>query len=434
MNSQKSNKAAEESGLCLKGGRLVGPDHMDQQADVWITEGVIQGIGEAPADFNGRSLDCRGKIIIPGLFDMHVHLREPGFEEKETIQSGADAAMAGGFTGVACMPNTQPVIDNRAQIEFIRRQARDHIVDVYPVGAVTKGSNGEELTEMGDMADAGAVAFSDDGKPVARSGLLRNALEYSRMLGKPVIDHCEELTLSGSGGMNEGAESTRLGLRGIPSISEDVMVARDLLVAEYTGGPLHIAHVSTEGSVRLIREARARGVKVTAETCPHYLVLTEEAVREYNTYAKMKPPLRTERDRQALVQGIQDGTLDVIATDHAPHTIDDKDTEFDSAAFGIIGLETALGVILTRLVQEKIIDMHQLVDKMSLNPRRILGLEIPGFIKGLKANFTVLDPEKPWVVDANEFLSRARNTPFNGWNLTGKAVGIINGTGIWWNV
>ncbi|HHS12387.1 MAG TPA: dihydroorotase [bacterium] len=433
MNSQNQNKAAKESSLCLKGGRLVGAGDKDQQADIWIRDGVIQGIGEAPCDFKGRNIDCRGKIIIPGLFDMHVHLREPGFEDKETIQSGADAAMAGGFTGLACMPNTQPVIDNRAQIEFIRRQARDHIVDVHPIGAVSKGLNGKELTEMGDMAGAGAVAFSDDGKPVERSGLLKNALEYSRMLGRPVIDHCEDLTLSESGGMNEGAESTRLGLKGIPSISEDVMVARDLLVAEYTDGPLHIAHVSTAGSVRLIREAKARGVKVTAETCPHYLVLTEEAVREYNTRAKMKPPLRTEKDRKALVQGIQDGTLDVIATDHAPHTIDDKDTEFDSAAFGIIGLETALGVILTRLVQEKIIDIRQLVEKMSLNPRRILGLDLPGFKKGLKANFTVLDPEKPWVVNANEFLSRARNTPFNGWKLNGKAVGVVNGTGIWWN-
>jgi len=414
--------------LLLRGGRLLDPaSGLDRVADMVVKKDVIETVGTVKSEgFKGKVMDCAGKVICPGLIDMHVHLREPGFEDRETIVTGCRAAMAGGFTAVCCMPNTHPPVDNRAQVEFIRERAGGLLVDVHPVAAVTVARKGEMLTEMGDLVDAGAVAFSDDGAPVATAALMRRALEYASMFGHPVIDHCEDLQMSGDGVMNEGSVSTLLGLKSIPTISEDIIAARDILIAEYTGGPLHIAHVSSAGTVRLIRDAKARGVSVTAETCPHYLVMTDEDVRTFDTNTKMKPPLRSRADQEALVTGLQDGTIDVIASDHAPHRIQDKQTEYDAAAFGIIGLETSLGLILTHLAGKNNMGLDRIVEKMAVLPRKILGLPETPLKEGAKANLTVIDPDIKWTVDRDSFLSKSRNCPFNGWALTGRSMAVIN--------
>ena len=420
--TQKADK------ILFKGGRILDPaSKLDRTCDLSISKGKIDDIGTVDADaFKGVVIDCQGKVIIPGLIDIHVHLREPGKEDAETIATGCRAAMAGGFTGICCMPNTHPVIDDRSHVEFIKERSRGFLVDVHPIGAVTKGQHGEELTEMGDMIEAGAVGFSDDGVPVRNAAILRRALEYAKMFSHPIIDHCEDLSLSEGGAMNEGFVSTVLGMRGIPPVSEDVHVARDLLIAEYTQGPLHIAHVSTQGAVRMIREAKQRGVNVTAETCPHYLVLTDEAVRSFDTYTKMKPPLRTEEDRQALLEGLKDGTIDVIASDHAPHTIEHKQTEYDAAAFGIVGLETMLGLILTHLVAKKVIGLKDIINRMSIIPRKILNLPEVAIEKEKTANLTLIDPNISWTVDKARFLSKSFNSPFHGWELKGKSLGVVN--------
>ncbi len=414
--------------VLLRRGRLLDTaSGLDRVADLVVVDGNIEKIGRVDVKgFDGKVVECEGKVVVPGLVDMHVHLREPGREDEETIASGCRAAMAGGFTAVCCMPNTDPPIDSRGHVEFIRERSEGFLVDVHPVGAVTKGQRGEELTEMGDMVDAGAVGFSDDGYPVRDARILRRALEYAQMFGCPIIDHCEELSLSGEGVMNEGSVSTVLGLQGIPSISEEVCVARDLLVAEYTGGLLHIAHVSTEGAVGLIREAKKRSVRVTAETCSHYLVLTDEAVRSFDTNTKMKPPLRVEKDRMALLKGLKDGTLDVIASDHAPHAVEEKETEYDAAAFGIVGLETAVGLVMTHLVGKGVLTFEQVIEKMAIHPRRILNLPESQIEKGQPANFTILDPEQKWTVDKMKFQSKSRNTPFDGWELKGRCFGVFN--------
>ena len=414
--------------LLLKGGRVLDPvSGLDAVTDIFIDKGKIQKIGSVNTQsFSGKVIDCKDKLVVPGLIDMHVHLREPGREDTETIQSGCQAAMAGGFTAVCCMPNTDPPIDCRGQVEFIKERAEGLLVDVYPVAAVTVGRKGEQLTEMGELVEAGAVGFSDDGTHVKHSGILRRALEYAKMFGHPIIDHCEDPFLSENGVMNEGFTSTILGLPGIPSISEEIDVARDLLMAQFTGGSIHIAHVSTGRSVQLIREAKSRGVSVTAETCPHYLVLTDEAVRTFDTNTKMKPPLRSETDRDALIEGIKDGTIDVIASDHAPHAVEEKDTEYDAAAFGIIGLETIVGLMLSHFVSKGILTIEQMLEKMATNPRKILGLEPCAIKEGENANLTVIDPDYNWKVDKNCFLSKSRNTPFDGWELNGKAVGVLN--------
>ena len=414
--------------LLLKGGRILDPvSRLDAVTDLFIDKGKIQKIGSVnTSSFNGKMIDCKDKLILPGLIDMHVHLREPGREDTETIQSGCKAAVAGGFTAVCCMPNTDPPIDCRGQVEFIKERAEDLLVDVYPIAAVTMGRKGGQLTEMGELVEAGAVGFSDDGTHVKNSGILRRALEYAKMFGRPIIDHCEDPFLSEEGVMNEGYNSTILGLPGIPSISEEVDVARDLLMAEYTGGSIHIAHVSTKRSVQLIREAKSRGVSVTAETCPHYLLLTDEAVRTFDTNTKMKPPLRNEMDQKALIEGIQDGTIDVIASDHAPHAVEEKDTEYDAAAFGIVGLETIVGLMLTHFVNKKIITIEQMLEKMDTNPRKILGLPPCTIKEGGGGDLTIVDTDCQWKVDKNLFLSKSRNTPFHGWELKGKAVGVLN--------
>lgn len=411
--------------LLIKNGRVIDPaNRIDERLDLLVSEGKIANVGRPGTikQDNAHVIEAGGRLVVPGLIDMHVHLREPGFEYKETIQTGAAAARAGGFTAICCMPNTKPVNDNRAVTEFILSQAaRAACVNVFPIGAITKSLSGEELAEMGELHGAGCIAVSDDGRPVMNSALMRRAMEYSKIFDIPVISHCEDTALSGRGVMNEGFTSTELGLAGIPRAAEEVMAARDILLAELTGCRLHIAHVSTSGSVRLIREAKARGVRVTAETCPHYFTLTEDAVRGYNTMAKMNPPLRTAEDVAAVKQGLKDGSIDAIATDHAPHALDEKAAEFDSAPFGIVGLETALGLSLG-LVQEGVLDYSDLIERLSLAPARILGLKKGTLSLGADADITIIDPGMRWRVNASDFKSRSRNTPFEGWDLTGKAI------------
>ncbi|HET6365189.1 MAG TPA: dihydroorotase [Nitrospirota bacterium] len=415
--------------ILIKNGHIIDPaNKVDEKLDVLVSDGKISRLGKPgslPANGN-QVIDAAGKFVVPGLIDMHVHLREPGFEYKETIATGTAAAKAGGFTSVCCMPNTNPVNDNRSVTEFILAQARNASAQVFPIGAVTKGSKGEELAEMGELHAAGCVAISDDGKPVMNASIMRRAMEYSRIFDMLIISHCEDSTLSFKGVMNDGIVSTELGLRGIPRAAEDVMTARDISLAELTGGRLHIAHVSTAGSVRLIRDAKSRGVKVTAETCPHYFSLTEEAVRGYNTLAKMNPPLRTVDDVAAVKQGLKDGTIDVIATDHAPHAMDEKSGEFDYAPFGIVGLETALGLAL-KLVQEGALSLAEAIRKLSVNPALILKLDKGTLSLGADADMTMIDSNVDWTVDASQFKSKSKNTPFDGWKLRGKAVRTIVG-------
>jgi dihydroorotase len=374
-----------------------------------------------------RTINADGLFVIPGLIDMHVHLREPGYEHKETIKTGTAASIRGGFTTVCCMPNTYPINDNASVTEFIiRKAALEGLCTVLPIGAITKGQKGKELVEMGTMKDQGCVAFSDDGLPVMNSLIMRRALEYSKAFGLPIISHCEDLTLSEDGVMSEGLLSMTLGLKGIPAEAEQIMVFRDILLAELTRGKLHIAHVSTGGSVKLIRDAKKRGVNVTAETCPHYFSLTEDAVKDYDTNAKVNPPLRTKRDMDVIKEGLKDGTIDVIATDHAPHNRDEKLREFDLAPSGISGLETALGLSM-RLVDEGVLTMNQLVEKMSSNPARILGISSKGtFKRGSDADVTILDTRKEGMVEAEKFISKGKNTPFDKWTLKGIPVMTIS--------
>lgn len=415
--------------ILIKNGHVIDPaNKVDEKLDVLVTDGKIAKLAKpgSLSDNSAQVIDASGRLVVPGLVDMHVHLREPGFEYKETIATGTAAARAGGFTSVCCMPNTNPVNDSRSVTEFILAQARSASARVFPVGAITKGSKGEELTEMAELHTAGCLAVSDDGKPLMNAAIARRAMEYSRIFDMLVISHCEDSSLSDKGVMNEGVVSTELGLRGIPRSAEDVMTGRDISLAELTGCRLHIAHVSTAGSVRLVRDAKSRGVKVTAETCPHYFSLTEEAVRGYNTMAKMNPPLRIADDVAAIKQGLKDGTIDVIATDHAPHALDEKSGEFDYAPFGIVGLETALGLTL-KLVEEGIISLTELVRKLSLNPATVFKLDKGTLAIGADADITIIDPNLEWNVDASLFRSKSKNTPFNGWKLKGKAIQTIVG-------
>jgi len=431
MNSKRIDE--EFDMLLLKKAHIIEPfSDTDETTDILIEDKKIKKISKNITK-DCRTIDCQDKVIVPGLMDMHTHLREPGYEYKETVATGAEAAMAGGFTAIACMPNTNPVLDSRGHIEFIKKQAQRFLVDVYPIGAVTKGSAGEELTEMEDMINAGAIGFSDDGRPIEKASILRSSLEYSKFLNTRIIDHCEDLNLSGEGVMNEGYYSTLLGLNPIPSLSEDIMVMRDVLIAEFTRTPIHIAHVSTKGSVKIIEDAKNRGVPVTAETCPHYLILTDKDLTTYDTNKKMKPPLRTEEDQEAVIDGLKRGVIDVIASDHAPHHFDEKDVEFDLAAFGIIGLETIVGLILTHFVDKEIFSLKDFIEKMSVRPREILNLPLIKIEENSPANLTILDLNKKWKVDKNLFKSKSRNTPFHGWELKGKSSGVINNGKIYLN-
>lgn len=411
--------------LVIRNGRVIDPvNGIDGKMHLCCADGRIAVVGdEVPAEFNDAlSIDAAGRWVVPGLVDMHVHLREPGREDKETIASGTRAAAAGGFTAVACMPNTQPALDEESKIRYVIRRGEGCPCRIYPVGAITKGLEGEELAPMGEMIQAGARAVSDDGKSVALSNIMRNALNYSKSYNIPVICHCEDVTLSQKGHMNEGMFSTRVGIRGIPVIAEEIFVARDLLLAEYTNARIHIAHVSTVGSVRLIRNAKARGVQVSAETCPHYIALIDEDIGMYDTNKKMNPPLRTAADRDAVIEGLADGTIDVIASDHAPHVPEEKDVEFEAAAFGVIGLETSFGVINTFLVRNRILSPVQLVERMSVNPNRVLGTGGGTLSPGATADITVIDPDAEWKVDTGNFYSKSRNSAFEGMVLYGHAV------------
>jgi dihydroorotase len=411
--------------VVFTGGRILDPtQNVDMVTDLLVADGKVvahgDGIGH-PDD--ALVVDCEGFIVAPGFIDVHCHLREPGRSDVETIASGARAAAAGGFTAVCAMPNTDPVIDNPAAVGYVVRQGLlAHAARVYPIGAISVGQCGESLAEFGDMIDAGAIAVSDDGKPVVSAQLMRTALEYARTFGVPVIDHCEEPTLAAGGAMNEGLVSARLGLKGIPDEAEEIMVIRDILLARLTRGHVHLAHMSTKGSVELIRWGKDRGINVTAEVCPHHLSLTEDAVEGYDTNAKMNPPLRTAEDVAVLREAVRDGTIDLVATDHAPHHYDEKEREFQNAPNGIVGLETALSVVVDSLVVPGHIDFRTLVERMSCSPARIFQLPGGSLRKGTPADVTVFDPNLRWKVDPSQFRSKGRNTPYAGMTLTGRTV------------
>jgi dihydroorotase len=414
--------------LLLRGGRVIDPGRgLDAVADVLIDDRRIAAVGAGLGAPDGATVrDVSGRVVAPGLVDVHVHLREPGNEDEETVASGARAAAGGGFTALCAMPNTDPVTDNQAAVGFIVRQSlRAGGARVHPVGAVSVGQRGEQLAEFGEMVGAGAVAVSDDGRPVVSSHLMRTALEYARTFGIPVADHCEDPTLSAGGVMHEGLVATRLGLKGIPAAAEEIMVARDCLLAELTGGHVHLCHVSTRGSVELIRRARERGARVTAEVTPHHLSLTHQACEAYDTHAKMNPPLREEADIDALRRALAEGMIDCIASDHAPHAYDEKEAAFDDAPFGVIGLETAFGVAHTELVCGGVLSLPALIARMSTAPARLFGLPGGTLAPGAAADLVVLDVTARWTVDAGRFLSKSRNTPFQGRVLTGRALATI---------
>lgn len=425
--------------LLLRGARVVDPSQAwDGPGEVLLENGRVAAFGRRVKAGRATVMELSGRVVCPGFIDLHTHLREPGREDKETIATGTRAAAAGGFTAVCAMPNTEPVNDTAGITRAILERARtEGAVRVYPIGAVTRGSKGEELAEYGDLRAAGCVAVSDDGKPVASARMMRRALEYARGFGLTVIDHCEEPTLTEKAPMNEGPVATLLGLRGWPAAAETVMVERDIHLAELTGGRVHIAHLSTAGAVEAVRRGKARGIRVTAEATPHHLLLTDQLVAdsEYDTHAKMNPPLRAEADRLAVVEGLRDGTIDCIATDHAPHTVDDKKVEFDAAAFGIVGLETAVALCLDRFVAKGVLTVTQLVAALATNPARVLSLPGGTLAVGAPADVTVLDLKRSRAIDPARFQTKGRNTPFGGWTLTGWPVAtIVGGTVVWQDV
>jgi len=424
--------------ILIKNGRIIDPSqNIDGIGEILVKDGKIQEInlvqkrGSSEArkkkvsDSGGsgltdlQTIDASDCIVIPGLVDLHTHLREPGYEYKETIKTGTKAAVKGGFTSVCCMPNTNPVNDTIAVTEFIIEKAlKEGFCNVYPIGAITKGQKNEELSELEALNRSGCVAFSDDGKPVTNSLIMRRALEYSKIFGIPIISHCEDEYLVEGGVMNEGFVSTILGLKGIPKAAEEIMVARDIALCELTGGRLHIAHVSCEGSVRLIRDAKSRGLNVTAETCPHYFSITDESLVSYDTNFKVNPPVRTQKDVDAIKEGLKDGTIDVIATDHAPHHIDDKNREFDTAAFGISGLETAFSLGF-QLVGQGILDLTHLITAMTVTPSKIINIPKGTLSSGAVADIAIINTQNEFIVDSSRFLSKGKNSPFNGWALKG---------------
>ena len=414
--------------IVLKQVLILNPDQkLNQKCDLLINNGIIEKIdGLNEADFKStKVIDLENKICSPGFFDMHVHLREPGREDEETVETGSNAAAAGGFTGVACMPNTDPNIDSAEIVRFIKEKAKDHLVDVYPVAAATLARKGEALSPMYELFEAGAVAFSDDGVAIKNAGVLRNVLEYSLNFGTPIIEHCEDESMA-DGVMNEGLISTTLGLPGIPKVAEDLVVMRDIMLAEFTGGKVHIAHISSKKSVELVRQAKKNNINVTAEVTPHHFTMTDDLLKSYDTNYKMNPPLRTRADVEAMIEGLKDGTIDCIASDHAPHAIEEKEMEFIFAPNGIIGLETELSLVMSELVHKKHLTISKVIEKMAINPRKILNISIPQIKIGEVANLTIFDPDQIWTVDVNKFKSKAKNSPFDKRLMTGKSIAVIN--------
>lgn len=416
-----------KSGTLITNGIILDPGRYHGPGELLIEAHTITAVGPDLAaslrsNRHVKTIDAKGMLVVPGFIDLHVHLREPGFEYKETIASGAMAAVAGGFTSVCCMPNTNPVNDNQSVTDFIlAKAAAAGKARVLPIGAITKGSEGKELAEIGELVDAGCVAISDDGRPVMNSSVMRRAMEYARAFGLTVVDHCEDLHLTARGCMNEGVISTQLGIPGMPNAAEDIMVARNLALAELTGAKLHLAHISTAGSVQLLRHAKARGIAVSAEACPHHFMLTDEAAKTFDTNTKMNPPLRTAADVDAIKEGLADGTIDVIATDHAPHAVQEKQLEFDAAPFGIVGLETALPLTLS-LVEEGALTLEAAISKLTTAPARIFGLSSGTLAPGAEADIVILDPTREWTIDPSRFFSKGRNTPFAGWTVRGKVL------------
>ena len=412
----------------IRGGRILDPSQkIDTVGDLVLRDGKVDGIDVDVSDPD-RTIDASGLIVCPGLVDMHVHLREPGNEEDETIATGVAAALAGGVTSLACIPNTQPALDTQAAIEFIYLQAaRAGGANVFPVGTVTKGREGTELTEMGLLVESGAVAFTDDGSPVSSPEIMRRALEYCRMFDKVVLNHCEALELTRGGVMHEGFVSMTLGLTGMPAAAEDVMVSRDVTLAELTGGRVHIMHISTAGSVDTVRRALKRGARVTTEACPHHFTLTDECLKTFDSNFKMSPPLRSQHDVDAVIEGLVDGTIEVIVTDHAPHAREKKMRELDQAPFGIVGLETLVPICVHGLIEPGHLGWPAVIEKLTINPSRILGIDKGTLRPGADADVTLIDPEARWTIDATKFRSKSRNTPYDGWNVKGRAVMTIVG-------
>ena len=412
------------SKLLLKDAEVVNPgDEEIKKQDILIEDGEIIGLADEIEVKSAETIELSNKLVMPGLIDMHTHLREPGYEHKETIATGTQAAAKGGFTSIACMPNTNPVLDKETLIEGLNKKAAENgVVKVYPIGAVTKESQGEELAEIGSMAEAGIVGISDDGNPVMDSEIMRLALKYAGDFDLPVISHCEDENLSGDGVVHEGYYSTVTGLDPIPASSEEVMVARDICLAQETNNPVHIAHISTKGAVQLVREAKAKDIPVTCEVTPHHFSLTDQAITSFSTATKVHPPLRSKEDVQAMKEGLKDGTIDVIATDHAPHAPEEKDVEYDYAPFGISGFETAVGLIVTELIATGVLSWQELVEKLTINPASILGLEGGRLKEGARADLTIIDPEQEWEVDPKNFVSKGKNTPFAGQKLKGQNV------------
>lgn len=414
--------------LAIKGLILINPEQkLNSKSDLLIEDGIIKKIGElSKDDFKGAEIfEMDGKYCAPGFFDMHVHLREPGREDEETVVTGSNSAAAGGFTGVACMPNTDPNTDSAEVVRYIKERAKDHLVDVYPIGAASVDRKGEALAPIAEMVDAGAVGFSDDGVAIKTASILRSAMEYAAMYDAPIIEHCEDESLA-EGHMNEGETSTYLGIPSIPTVAEDLTVMRDIAMAEYIGARVHIAHISSKNAVDLVRQGKKKGIKVTAEVTPHHFTLSDESVKGYDTNYKMNPPLRTREDVEAMIEGLKDGTIDCIASDHAPHSSEEKETEFIYAPNGILGLETQIGLACTELFHKKHLTIDQLVEKFAVNPRKILNIHIPRIAEGENANLTIFDPNEIWTVDISKFKSKSRNSPFDKKLLTGKPTAVIN--------
>ena len=408
--------------ILIKNGRLINPaTNIDEVMDVLVNDNIVEKIEKNINDDADKIIDADKCWVTPGFIDVHVHLRDPGYEYKETIATGTRAAAKGGFTTICCMPNTSPVTDSEIMVEYIKmKAARDGVVNVLPIGAITKGQSGEELANIGQMANAGACAISEDGKSVLSSGLLKTAMKYAKMFNIPVLSHCEDMSLVGGGSMNAGAASQLLGLKGISNDSEEVIVARDIILARSTNSKLHICHVSTKGSIQLLREAHARGESVTAEICPHHFTLTDEAVMDYDGNTKMNPPLRSAEDVLALKEALKDGTVSIIATDHAPHSLDEKNCEYEKAAFGIVGLETALPLGIKVLIGEGWLTPSQLIEKMTINPAKMLGIDKGSIEVGKVADITIIDPEAEYKVDVSKFASKSKNSPFDGYEVKGK--------------